>query len=87
MLKEEQHITGLAFYRRLFWLMVRQCRDLLWYDSVGGASPEIASHYGHLEILTAYTPVHSHAKTITYRAQVDTANWMQFFTREPDLAF
>jgi hypothetical protein len=40
-----------------------------------------------MEIVTAYTPVHSHAKTITYRVEVDTHCWERFFTREEDLKF
>jgi hypothetical protein len=40
-----------------------------------------------MEILTSYTPIHSHAETLTYRAKVNVNSWMLFFTREPDLEF
>jgi hypothetical protein len=40
-----------------------------------------------MQIVTAYTPVHSHAKTITYRVEVDTSCWEQFFNRDLVLDF
>ena len=40
-----------------------------------------------MQIMTSYTPVHSHAKTLTYRVEVNTDCWEKFFTRQPDLSF
>ncbi len=87
MLKEEHRYYGLGFLSKAFGLWYANVETCCGMTQWAGPALKLHSHYGHLEILTAYTPVHSHAKTITYRAQVDTANWMQFFTREPDLAF
>ena len=40
-----------------------------------------------MEIIGSYAPVHSHARTVTYRCEVNTSNWEKFFTKQPDLAF
>jgi hypothetical protein len=53
----------------------------------GNSALKLHSHYGHLEILTAYTPLHSHARTITYRAKVKVSVWEKFFTRADDSEF
>lgn len=69
----------------------------LWYANVEiccgitqWASPAVRlhTHYGDFEVLTAYTPVHSYARTLTYRVTVETAEWQRFFTSKasPDFA-
>lgn len=45
------------------------------------------SHYGYMEILGAYAPVHSHAETLTYRANISTTVWEKFYTRDEDMGF
>ena len=34
-------------------------------------------------VQTSYTPIHSHARTLTYRVKVDADYWPKFFTKEP----
>lgn len=62
----------------------------LWYANVEvlcgmtqWKSPAIRLHstYGPFEILTAYTPVHSYARTLTYRTRLDSRYWESFFTK------
>ena len=53
----------------------------------GNSALKLHSHYGHLQILTSYTPVHTHANTITYRTEVNLNLWELFFTREMDYNF
>ena len=38
-------------------------------------------------MIGAYAPLHTHAKTMTYRCEVAVKNWEKFFSKEPDLAF
>jgi hypothetical protein len=40
---------------------------------------KLHSHYGPFQILTAYTPVHSYAKTITYSSKLNLNYWSSFF--------
>lgn len=84
---KEHQFYGLGFLSKAFGLWyanVEQCSGMTQW---GSPALKLHSHFGHLEVVGAYAPVHSHAKTITYRAQVNTTCWEQFFSREVDLAF
>ena len=84
--KEEQYY-GLGFLSKAFGLWyanVQQCSGMTQW---GSPSLKLHSHYGHLEMIGAYAPLHTHAKTMTYRCDVNTDCWEKFYTREPDLAF
>ena len=87
LLPKENQFYGLGFLSKAFGLWyanVEQCTGITQW---GSAAVKLHSNYGHLEILGSYAPVHSYAKTLTYRARVDVNNWEQFFSKEPDLAF
>lgn len=87
LLPKEEQFYGLGFLSKAFGLWyanVEQCSGMTQW---GSAALKLHSNYGHLELLGAYAPVHSHARTVTYRCQVNTHCWEQFFTKEPDLAF
>jgi len=87
LLPKEEQFYGLGFLSKAFGLYyanVEQCSGMTQW---GTPALKLHSHYGHLELIGAYAPVHSHARTVTYRCEVNTDCWEQFFTREPDLAF
>ncbi|WII71430.1 hypothetical protein QJS83_13250 [Bdellovibrio sp. 22V] len=87
LLPQGQGFYGLGFLSKAFGLWyanVGQCSGMTQW---GSPALKLHSHYGHLEVIGAYAPVHSHAKTITYRVQVNTNCWEQFFSKQPDLAF
>lgn len=87
LLPKEDQFYGLGFLSKAFGLWyanVEQCSGMTQW---GSAALKLHSNYGHLEVIGAYAPVHSHARTVTYRCQVNTLCWEQFFTKEPDLAF
>ncbi|MFZ3230278.1 MAG: hypothetical protein WA160_08740 [Pseudobdellovibrio sp.] len=87
LLPKEDQIYGLGFLSKAFALWyanVNQCSGMTQW---GSPSLKLHSHYGHLEMIGAYAPVHTHAKTMTYRCEVNTDCWEKFFTHEPDLAF
>lgn len=78
---------GLGFLSKAFGLWyanVEQCSGMTQW---GGPALKLHSHYGHLEVIGAYAPVHSHAKTITYRAEVSPSSWEKFFTKDDDYSF
>lgn len=86
-LPKQEHYFGLGFLSKAFGLWyanVQQCSGMTQW---GGPALRLHAHFGPLEIIGAYAPVHSHAKTITYRCEVNTSNWEQFFTKESDMAF
>ena len=76
-----------GFLSKAFGLWYANVESCLGITQWGSPALKLHSHYGPMEIVTAYTPVHSHAKTITYGVKVDTLCWEKFFTREEDLAF
>ncbi|MCB9025368.1 MAG: hypothetical protein H6625_03550 [Bdellovibrionaceae bacterium] len=64
----------------------------LWYANIKtccGAtqwtSPALRLHtqYGAFEVLTAFTPSHDYAHTITYRVKVDPHYWESYFLKKP----
>src|SRR5437868_8416126 len=87
LLPKEHQFYGLGFLSKAFGLWyanVEQCSGMTQW---GSPALKLHSNFGHLEVVGSYAPVHSHAKTITYRAQVNTNCWEQFFSKEQDLAF
>lgn len=82
LVEKEDQLYALGFLTKAFGL---------WYSNVGTLcgmtqwlSPAIRlhSHFGPFEILTAYTPVHSYARTLTYRSKIDLDYWPTFFNRK-----
>ncbi len=87
LLPQGQGLYGLGFLSKAFGLWyanVDQCSGMTQW---GSPALKLHSHYGHMEVLGAYAPVHSHAKTITYRVEVNTNCWEKFFTKEEDYSF
>lgn len=87
LLKEEDRFYGLGFLSKAFGLWYANVESCLGMTQWGSPALKLHTHYGHMEVVTAYTPVHSHAKTITYRVDVNTECWEQFFNREDDYGF
>ncbi len=86
-LPRESQYYGLGFLSKAFGLWyanVEQCSGMTQW---GGPALRLHANYGHLEVMGAYAPVHSHANTVTYRVLVDTAQWERFYTRDRDYAF
>ncbi|MDZ4660713.1 MAG: hypothetical protein SGJ18_03755 [Pseudomonadota bacterium] len=81
--KEDQY-WSLGFLSKAFSLwyanVATQCGMTQWTSP----SLKLHCHYGRFEVLTAFTPVHSYAHTLTYRVQVSTERWEQFFKDKGD---
>jgi hypothetical protein len=81
--KEEQ-FWSLGFLSKAFSLwyanVATQCGMTQWTSP----SLKLHCHYGRFEVLTAFTPVHSYSHTLTYRVQVSTERWQQFFKDKGD---
>lgn len=86
-LPKEQRYYGLGFLSKAFALWyanVDQCSGMTQW---GSPALKLHSHYGHVELIGAYAPLHTHAKTMTYRCEVNVDSWEKFFTREEDYSF
>ncbi|MFK8137019.1 MAG: hypothetical protein AB8E15_01550 [Bdellovibrionales bacterium] len=86
-LAKEDRMKGLGFLTKAFGLWYSNIKKLCGVTQWGSPSIKLHSFYGNIEILTAYTPVHTHAGTLTYKSWVDCRMWSRFFTREKSPAF
>lgn len=87
LLAEPDRLYALGFLSKAFGLWYANVEACCGMTQWGNSALKLHAHFGHLQIVTSYTPVHSHAKTITYRSEVNTECWEKFFTREEDLGF
>jgi hypothetical protein len=79
---EEDKIYALGFLTKAFGLWYANVEVLCGMTQWNSPARRLHSHYGPFEVLTAYTPVHSYAQTLTYRSRLDYRYWPSFF--EPD---
>lgn len=82
LLPKEQSIYGLGFLTKAFGLWYANVEVLCGVTQWSSPAVKLHTHYGDFEVLTAYTPVHSYAKTLTYRMVTDVKEWRRFFTQE-----
>jgi hypothetical protein len=87
LIPEEHHVYGLGFLTKAFGLWYANVEVLCGVTQWASPAVRLHSHYGDFEVLTAYTPVHSYARTLTYRMVTDAKEWKRFFTREPSPDF
>lgn len=87
LLPEKDRLYGIGFLSKAFGLWYANVETCCGITQWGSPAIKLHTHYGALEVVTAYTPVHSHARTLTYRVRVDTDAWEKFFTRTEDLGF
>ena len=87
LLAKNDQFYGLGFLSKAFGLWYANVETCVGMTQWASPARKLHSHYGAMEIMTSYTPVHSHAETLTYRLKVNVNNWMMFFSREPGLEF
>lgn len=80
-LPKERQYYGIGFISKAFGLWYANVRTCCGMTQWTSPSVRLHAHYGDFEVLTAYTPVHSYARTVTYRVLVDPADWADFFTK------
>ncbi len=74
---------GLGFLSKAFGLWYANIEVCCGMTQWNGHALKLHSHYGALEVLTSYTPVHSFPETLTYRLKVDSDYWNCFFNKKP----
>lgn len=75
----EDQYYGIGFLSKAFGLWYANVKTCCGMTQWGSPSIRLHSHYGDFEVLTAYTPVHSYSRTLTYRVKVDVSRWPAFF--------
>lgn len=87
LLSPEQQYYGLGFLSKAFGLWYANVEICCGITQWMSPAVHLHCHYGRFEIITAYTPAHSFAHTITYRVKTDINAWRRFFSREEDPQF
>lgn len=82
LLSKKDRLYGLGFLTKAFGLWYNNISTLFGMTQWENLALKLHSHYGNLEILTAFTPVHSHPRTVTYCCKVDPDLWKRFFTKK-----
>ena len=82
MVSPKNQVYGLGFLTKAFGLWYANVEMLCGITQWASPAVRLHTHYGDFEVLTAYTPVHSYARTLTYRMVTDAREWKRFFTRE-----
>ncbi len=82
LIPSSQQVYGLGFLTKAFGLWYANVEVLCGITQWGSPAMRLHTHYGDFEVLTAYTPVHSYARTLTYRMVTDAREWKRFFTHE-----
>jgi hypothetical protein len=84
LLAKEDQFYGIGFLSKSFGLWYANVKTCCGMTQWTSPSVRLHSHYGDFEILTAYTPVHSYSRTLTYRVKVDVGMWPAFFTKKAE---
>lgn len=78
---EADRLYGLGFLTKAFGLWFANIETCCGMTQWRSPALRIHSHYGDLEVLTALTPSHTIAQTLTYRLRVNVGEWERFFTQ------
>ncbi len=79
---KQDQFYGIGFLSKAFGLWYANVKTCCGMTQWTSPAVRLHAHYGDFEVLTAYTPVHSYSRTLTYRVNVDTKIWPTFFTKK-----
>lgn len=82
LLDKEGQFYGMGFLSKAYGLWYSNVEKLCGMTQWGSPALKLHSNYGDIKLLTAYTPVHSYAKTVTYQCYVNANVWESFFTKK-----
>ncbi len=81
LLPPELNFYGLGFLSKAFGLWYANVNICCGFTQWGNPAIRLHSYYGPFEILTAYTPIHSYSRTLTYRVKIESQEWENFFSK------
>ncbi len=88
LIPKADQMYGLGFLTKAFGLWYANVKVQSGMTQWTSPSLKLHCHYGRFEVLTAFTPVHSYAHTLTYRAIIDPTYWPYFFKNQgEDLSY
>ncbi|MCB0390992.1 MAG: hypothetical protein KDD58_06870 [Bdellovibrionales bacterium] len=83
LLSKESRFYGLGFLTKCFGLWYANIETCCGATQWTSPALKLHSQFGAFEVLTAYTPAHDYAHTLTYRLKVDPVYWEGFFAKRP----
>ena len=81
LLAKPDQYYGIGFISKAFGLWYANVKTCCGVTQWKSPAIRLHAHYGDFEVLTAWTPVHSYARTLTYRLNVDASVWKEFFSK------
>ncbi len=87
LIPKEHRFYGMGFLSKAFGLWYSNIEVLCGMTQWESPALKLHANYGDFELLTAYTPVHSHPRTMTYKCQINFKSWEKFFLREENENF
>ena len=78
---EESRLKGLGFLSKAFGLWYADVEYLFGVTQWGRPALRLHTNYGYLRLVSAYTPLHTYSKSVTYRMKIDSSQWLGFFDR------
>lgn len=87
LLPKEDRFYGLGFLSKSFGLWYSNIKQVCGMTQWQSPALKLHVNYGDFELLTAFTPVHSHPQTLTYRCALKFEAWKRFFDKSSDDTF
>jgi hypothetical protein len=87
LLPSHEQFYALGFLTKAYGLWYGNVKKVMGMTQWHKPALKLHSHYGYLKVLTAYTPLHTHAQTMTYGCEIDPLVWEAFFHRREDQNF
>ncbi len=81
LLKKEDQFHGIGFISKAFGLWYANVRTCCGMTQWTSPSVKLHANYGEFEVLTSFTPVHTYARTLTYRLKVIPEQWDSFLSK------
>ncbi len=81
LLKPADQFHGIGFISKAFGLWYANVRTCCGMTQWTSPSVKLHANYGEFEVLTSYTPVHTYARTLTYRLTVNPQHWDKFLVK------
>ena len=79
LLPKSKRWGGLGFLTKAFGLWYGNIEYQFGVTQWDNPAIKLHSNYGFMELVTSYTPFHTHPHSLTYRTQVDPNIWQRFF--------
>ncbi len=81
LLEPSEQFYGIGFISKAFGLWYANVRTCCGMTQWTSPSVKLHANYGEFEVLTAFTPVHTYARTLTYRLTVIPEHWNRFLSK------